>query len=561
MEIEKDFYNKVEDPNYLKHILYGDSVAGSHNLVYRVKEGPNYQYYCKPLSYVWDTYSTKNPVVYRSDNEYIFEPPIEILNYDIKSDSYSYIVPKYLMRHYYKGKINKIILEDKREIYATRNHSFVDVSDKTFIKCKIEDIQYVPTVCNRQSLSYVFNTNKGPDFTYKESDLMVNNLAEDRVGCLVHLNHILSKYGSIQDGVCRVVGNSEFIDQIYLMASFWHRSVTRKNSFTIEFDMRIPEKYPGLDCINKTKISKIEDIDYSDYVYDLEVPDYHVFIIDGCIVHNTDSIFINIPGEYKDIYEKIRSMNKVLKDVNELIVDYTKNTLMPRCNIDPKYCETSFKGELLIESILFLDVKKSYAYKQLAAEAEIDENNNVIGGIILKKPEVMRRSTLGIKGDTIPLSKDIMEELIEYIAFDNTLTKKEKYTKAIEALGKYNQIFLKAVEELDAKKIGAPVRWQKKDYVIHGMKLFNALIDPVFQHLSFGYALYCKFNSLKALESLNLTDVPLEKVKMMVFPEKFDVELTKKKMQEYGISIDINEQRDRIISKVCKRIIAILKED
>ena len=60
----------------------------------------------------------------------------------------------------------------------------------------------------------------------------------------------------------------------------------------------------------------------------------------------------------KDDLEMTLKMNKVLTDVNDLIVDYTKNTLMPRCGFESDRCETNFKGEMLIDSILFIDVKR-----------------------------------------------------------------------------------------------------------------------------------------------------------------------------------------------------------
>lgn len=290
-----------------------------------------------------------------------------------------------------------------------------------------------------------------------------------------------------------------------------------------------------------------------DYYNLVEKPNYLKHILYG----DTDSIFIQIPDNSDNVYDKIRKMNKVLTDVNNLIVDYTKNELMVRCGYNPDRCETNFKGEMLIDSILFIDVKKSYAYKQIAAEADVNENNELVGGKIFKEPIIVKRSTLGLKGDTIALTKDIMSDIIN-ISFDDTLSKSEKLKTVYKNLGDFNRKFKEAISNLNISYIGSPVRWQKKDYVIYGMKLYNAIVEPVFQYLSPGYSIECKFNSLSKIKSLGI-DIPIEKMNMFVFPNELDVEKTNAMLKKYEIEIDVETQWSKVFNTVCERLLNNLK--
>lgn len=449
--IDKNFYNQVEKPGFLKHILYGDSIAEHHKIVCKI----NNQLFNLSFKDLWNQL-IKNQTIENIDNkEYIFNPNLEILNYDIKNDQIIYTKPKYLMRHFFNGKCIKNNFLNQN-LVTTQNHSFVDIKNNIFIPIYAKDVQYV-------------------------------------------LNENLIKF----------------------------------------------------------KINSKELIDYSGYVYDFEVPKTHTFIVEGIIVHNTDSLFIQIPDKSsKTIYDKIRKMNKVLIDINDLIADYTKKELMPRCGFDPKYCETNFKGEMLIDTILFIDVKKSYAYRQIAAEADVNDKNEIISGKILDPPEITKRSTLGVKGDMIQLTKDIMQDIID-ISFLN-IPAHNKYKLINEKIGGHYKKFTDAIKALDIKTVGFPARWQKKIYVNNSMKLYNKIIEPVFQYLSFGYAVYCNFSSLQTFKNLDL-DFPIEKVKMMVFPPKFDVNLVKQKMDEYGITLNPEEQWNKVYNVVCHRLMDNIK--
>ncbi len=122
------------------------------------------------------------------------------------------------------------------------------------------------------------------------------------------------------------------------------------------------EPIDNLKNIKSLKTSIINKIDYDDYVYDLCIPQTQTFIANFCVVHNTDSIFITIPTkEDASQLAPDELWNKAIEasnGINDLIIDYTKDVLLPRCNIKPEHNQTFFKTELLMESIMFLDTKK-----------------------------------------------------------------------------------------------------------------------------------------------------------------------------------------------------------
>ena len=272
-----------------------------------------------------------------------------------------------------------------------------------------------------------------------------------------------------------------------------------------------------------------------------------------------DSLFIEIPDNSPNIYGKIRKMNKVLIDVNDLIKSYTKNDLMPRCGYESKYCETNFKGELLIDLILFIDKKKSYAYKQIAQEADVDDNNNLISGKILDPPKIVKRSTLGLKGDTIPLTKKIMQDIID-ISFEPKTTIQQKYHILLQKYKQWYQDLKEAIDNLDIKLIASPVKWQKQVHIVNAMKFYNQFFEQVFEPLVPGLATTCKFLSLQSIKKLDPC-IDVTKMKHFVFPTNFNKEFVKEKMDKLGIYIDIEEQWKKINNTVCESLISNIKDN
>lgn len=497
--IEKDFYDLVEKPNYLKHILYGDSVTGENFILFKFQD-ENIQFLT--LTELWELLIQNFEVQNIQNKEYIFFPPntsFQIQNYNIKEDKIFYVTPKYFMRHKYSGVLYENYLTNEIKITTTINHSCVevDIQNKEFLKQTPEKIQYLP-ILNvpglrpplRFALTYGFHTQ--------------------------HQVHGIFP----RKQVCQ-----EFFKEIR------PHKICKKNKIQTD------------DC----------------WVYDFEVPETHIFIINNVLVHNTDSLFLEIPKNPEKIEDKIKLVNKTASDINSLIVSYNKNYLLPRCGYSSDRNETKFKEEFVIDRMVMLDVKKSYAYRQLSSEAKIDEETNkLIDGKIFDHPMIEKKSGLGIKSDMINLTKDILDRLID-IALNTVMTPQSRYKLALTDLGNFKSLFEKALNEFDFQLIGTPVRWQKKQPIIQAMELYNRIVEKSFQYLTVGKLVYCQFNNLNKLKKYDF-QFSLDKLNAIVIPSKFDKQKLKKALDDHDINFDREKQWENILNTTCRRFLKVFKD-
>lgn len=494
--IEKDFYEKVEKKNYLKHIIYGDSVAGEHCVEFMYK-GVQHK---ESLHSIWNLMSAQYEVKIVDNKEYIFftDDNLLIQNYDVVKDEVVFVKPSYLMRHMHNGPVYHNYLTNDRKLTTTLNHSYVDidVKNRCFKKKTAAEIQTVPVLLN--------------------SDLQVP------------LKFALMYGKETKYDYLGTVRKSRANEQIL-------------------FNVR-PYKL----C------KKEKEPTYDDYMYDFEVPDTHVFIVDSVIVHNTDSLFIQIPQKPEEMVDKVKLVHKTATDINDLIIGYNKNYLLPRCGFSPERNETKFKEEMLIDKIIMLDVKKSYAYRLIASEAAVDEKTNkIVAGKVYEKPLIEKKSGLGVKSDTIELTKSILDFLIN-LALGDSAKKEDKYKFALKEMAKYDREFKECLKTFNFVRIGTPVRWQKKVNAINAMKLYNAVVEKSFQYLSIGHLIYCKFASQKLIDDLDI-DVDSGKLNAIAIPLKFNKNQLKESLEKHGISFDLEKQWNNIYNKTCQRIISGLK--
>lgn len=213
---------------------------------------------------------------------------------------------------------------------------------------------------------------------------------------------------------------------------------------------------------------------------------------------------------------------------------------------------------MIIDRILMLDVKKSYAYRLIASEAAVDEKTNkIVSGKVFEKPLIEKKSGLGVKSDTIELTKAILDFLIN-LALGDHGKKEEKYKIALKEMAIFDKEFKDCLRNFNFSRIGTPVRWQKKINAVNAMKLYNAIVEKSFQYLSIGHLLYCKFASQKLIDDLDL-DISSGKINAIAIPIKFDPNKLKESLNKYGITFDVEKQWENIYNKTCKRIVAGLK--
>jgi len=454
--LPKDFYKKVEEDGYLKHIHYGDSVAENTKTI--IKKSSNNHIEEITFLDLWNYLESINlKKEFINEKEYIFinDEEIKSICFNSKNDSFEIKPIKYIMRHKIHKNIKKLIIENKynTELLLTDDHSLVKFDkNNNLIKCKINET-----------------------------------------------NNIIYKLSLNKIKIC--------------------------------------------------KITKIEDVFYDGYVYDLEINEIHNFIANGYIVHNTDSIFPTFPIENPDKLSIDELWNKVsehAKNINNLIELYCNHTLFERCNIDPQHNHTSFKTEMVLDSLLLLDIKKVYAYKVLIEKGKIKNKIEYKGFPI-------------IRSDYSQLTKDILREFIEKIIFNKDIKLEDKYDHIINVYNKYYSLFVDNINKSDFSYVGIPAKWAKKIQYINGMSLYNFLVNKnIFSYGSSGKFVYCIFKNKNLFKKITGIE-DISKLNGICIPYKYDLEFLKNKFNEFDIEIDTKVHWDTIFNKTCFRTKNLIK--
>ena len=281
------------------------------------------------------------------------------------------------------------------------------------------------------------------------------------------------------------------------------------------------------------------------YYDEVEKPGFLKHILYG----DTDSLFILIPvknSEKLSTVEKLKISDKVSEDINNAVTKYLNDYFLPKSNISPEQNSTYFKAELLIDSIAFLDVKKTYAYKLLASK-----------GQIFDKPNIEYTGIQVVRSNAAKLTQDLLREIIENIILNEEVQVKEKLTKTTNIVNDFHQKFINCIENLDLIDICVPGKWSKADLFINGMTLYNFIMKKeIFSIGSAGYFIYCTFKNLKIFQDSKLD---MTKVKGIVIPRAYDKLLLDKKLEEYQITIDIQQQWDTLYSTTVDRIVNLIK--
>jgi len=102
------------------------------------------------------------------------------------------------------------------------------------------------------------------------------------------------------------------------------------NYYNLEFDL--------------SKVKKIQEIRYDDYVYDIEVPEVHRFFANNFLVHNTDSVFIK--SKLDDYREAEILGEKLAKEINSFFDKFIKNTYRTQNHLELEF-EKVFKMFLM----------------------------------------------------------------------------------------------------------------------------------------------------------------------------------------------------------------------
>jgi hypothetical protein len=314
--------------------------------------------------------------------------------------------------------------------------------------------------------------------------------------------------------------------------------------------------------VHQSFITKRNVIKYTGYVYDLSIEPSHNFIVDNCVVKNTDSLYINIPDiEYSNPEEADEKANEICVILNEKIRSVIDNCLLPKMNVDPSHNHTSFKLESVSSSMILLDIKKNYAYKELANKRKIRST-----------PKIKYVGIPVVRSDYSKFAQSFIKKLIDDIALNDTCDKQDEllklgnmmYTKMIESL-----------ESLDIHYIGTPGRWKYYDnyknepFIIIGMRLYNTIFDKeIFRPGTSGLSIAIDVKDvdmfLRKIEKIKskkyyLNNVNINNINYIVVPYNFEKDELRSKLKEYEISINFKETWEKNYSKIARSIVEVIR--
>jgi hypothetical protein len=266
---------------------------------------------------------------------------------------------------------------------------------------------------------------------------------------------------------------------------------------------------------------------------------------------DTDSIFISIPfkgAEELSVEERWKISEKNAEEINKLIVEYVSQTLLPRCNIDGKHNQTFFKTELLIDSAMFLDVKKNYAYKLSCKE-----------GKIIDPPKVEYTGIQVIKSDAAKLTQELLKTMIEQVMLNEKIKRVDRVRELVKIVQSFYDQFVDDVKKYKFDHIGFPAKWSKKDIFIKGMMVYNYIMqEEIFNLGSSGKFLYCGLNDQSVIKKSGIDEM---KNTGICVPYEYDVNLLKKKMEENQIYIDTKLHWEKLFTTTCTRVVDLAKSE
>jgi DNA polymerase elongation subunit (family B) len=177
-------------------------------------------------------------------------------------------------------------------------------------------------------------------------------------------NSIKCTYSNTFTNRLIIKNNDEFKDKVGFILDRKHNGIPkteRTYDTTSMYDFSI------------ATVTKIEKIEYSDYVYDIEVEDTHTFFANNILVHNTDSSYFETGAE--DIDCAVMIADEVANQVNDSFPNFVQNTFL--VDDQHKHMITTSR-EIVSDRGIFVE-KKRYILHLVDVEGKRVDKLKVMG--------------------------------------------------------------------------------------------------------------------------------------------------------------------------------------
>ena len=200
-----------------------------------------------------------------------------------------------------------------------------------------------------------------------------------------------------------------------------------------------PRKYPCLLKFGRRKLNTdkldfelvnvhhIEQIQYDDYVYDIEVGDTHMFFANNILVHNTDSTYFETYAN--NINEAIKIANAVAKKVNNSYTEFVRKVFLCQPGFDHRI---TCSREVVTGRGIFVDKKRYILHivdldgrppkgdKELKVMGLDTKKTTLPKDVSKKLNKFVERYLKGESWDTV--AKDIVDYKDEILTTKNIMT-------------------------------------------------------------------------------------------------------------------------------------------
>jgi DNA polymerase elongation subunit (family B) len=279
---------------------------------------------------------------------------------------------------------------------------------------------------------------------------------------------------------------------------------------------------------------------------------------------DTDSMYINIPSlKPKSTEEAIENANQISSEINSIIIEYNKKYLMPKLGVSENQCYTNFDTEIVCDRFLLLDVKKRYAYREIANK-----------GKVLSKPKIKYTGIPVVRTDYAELTKQFIRRIVEETSM-NQIEKSKIITKLNDIAKDIMSQIQNCIANFEFKPIAIPCKWstgyKTEPHQVIAMRLYNTIADEnIFTPISSAQYVPITItnpgqfdmtiNSLKNKHENYLNDVPISKINHLAIPYGYDKEKIKAIMKKLNITVDVDKVWSIIYNTDCQRIISAIKQ-